>query len=156
MAERWFKHLVDARASQHLRQLAARMGWPRQKAYACWFMLLEEAYKTDDGMLDPRPVMGVLAEDMGVCEEELADMLQACAEVGMIDRRCWAEHGVVTSEAIGEQVSAREAKKRPRKPKGTRTCPSCGREFRPSNNRATYCSQACRQAAYESRKKVGS
>lgn len=156
MAERWFKHYVESSSSRHLERLAAELGQAPMAVYARWFRLLEEVYREDSGMLEVDGLSADgLARRMWTDADGLSEFLGACAKVGMIDRRCWAEKGIVTSDAIAEQVSAREAKKAPRRPKGMATCPQCGRRFRPANNRSKYCSDACRQAAYRKRAKDG-
>lgn len=147
----WFRHEVGAASSRHIVQLEHRMGWPHLMAYARWFVLLEAVYKTDDGFLDFEAEKADLARELGIQEKGLRMMLDHCADLGMIDAKCWRKRGLVTSDAVMRQVQARNHVVERNRKRVEKVCQHCGKKFM-GDGKSKYCSQACRQAAYESRK----
>lgn len=147
----WFRHEVGAASSRHIVQLEHRMGWPHLMAYARWFVLLEAVYKTDDGFLDFEAEKADLARELGIQETGLRMMLDYCADLGMIDAKCWRKRGLVTSEAVMRQVNARNHVVERNRRKHNKVCQYCGCEF-VGDGKSKYCSPACRTAAYRERK----
>ena len=147
MAEGWFKHEIGAAASYHIRQLAKAMGWSLLLAYARWFVLLEAVYRTDDGMLAFEGSKDVLADSMELQPVGVRMMLDECAGLGMIDAKCWQAKGIVTSEAVMQQVHARNRTRPRTRRKVEKVCEQCGKGFKGDVN-ASYCSKACKQKAY--------
>lgn len=147
----WFRHEVGAASSRHIVQLEHRMGWPHLMAYARWFVLLEAVYKTQDGFLDFEAEKADLARELGVQETGLRMMLDYCADLGMIDAKCWRKKGLVTSEAVMRQVQARNCNKERNGKKSAKNCEWCGKRFF-GGVKAKYCSSACRTAAYRQRR----
>lgn len=147
----WFRHEVGAASSRHIVQLEHRMGWPHLMAYARWFVLLEAVYKTQDGFLDFEAEKADLARELGIQETGLRMMLDFCADLGMIDAKCWRKKGLVTSEAVMRQVQARNHVKARTRRKVEKVCEHCGKAFRGDTN-AKFCSRSCQMAAYRERK----
>lgn len=150
MAE-WFKHEIGAAASYHIRQLAKAMGWSLLLAYARWFVLLEAVYRTDDGMLAFEGSKDVLADSMELQPVGVRMMLDECAGLGMIDAKCWQAKGIVTSEAVMQQVHARNRTVKRNRRKVEKTCQQCGGKFLGSG-KSKYCCDACKVAAYRERR----